>query len=102
MTNLLVLPGLGSFLVRRPWSGLGQVALSFAGLGLMVAWLLDYYRSWTAEGMLPLGPGPLFPGAMAGLAIAAIGWVWAAAEGWAVVREAEAAHGARPPGAPVP
>ena len=92
MTNLLVLPGLGSILLGRRTSGLVQVGLSFLGLVLMLVCIVDYVRTWTEEGALPTGPTPHLGTGLIGLLLAAAAWLWAAGSGLAAVREAERAE----------
>ena len=91
LTNLLVLPGLGSILLKRRTSGLLQVALSFLGLALMLVWLADFIRLWTEEGAFPTDAGPQLPAGLFGVLLAVLAWLWAAGSGLAAVREAERA-----------
>jgi TM2 domain-containing membrane protein YozV len=92
MTNLLILPGLGSILLKRRISGLVQLALSFLGLGLMLVCIVDFIRTWTEEGALPTEPTPHLGTGLFGLLVAAVAWLWAAGSGLAAVREAERAE----------
>ena len=43
LINQLATPGLGSWFARRRIAGAGQLALAFAGFGLVVVWMFDSF-----------------------------------------------------------
>lgn len=79
LTNLLVLPGLGSLAAGRR-VGWAQVGVAVAGLGLVAYGLVRLIRDWLAAG---LEPGFEFTPALgcllAGLGVSAVAWFWALA-----------------------
>lgn len=87
MTNLLVLPGLGSLLGGRR-AGWAQAALALAGFGLCAVWLVWFVAAFLREGGFPLDGGPYLPAGILGVALFAASWVWGLATGLRLVRAA--------------
>lgn len=94
MTNLLVLPGLGSLLAGRR-VGWPQAALALVGFALSTVWLVWFAATFFREGGFPLDGGPYLPAGMAGVLLFAVSWIWGLATGLAVVRGSRGAEGAR-------
>ena len=86
--NLLVLPGLGSFLARRQVAGAAQAMLAGTGFGLSFWWLILLGRQWTEEGYFPWDGGTDFRIGVTGVLLFAVAWVWALATSLSVVRAA--------------
>jgi hypothetical protein len=91
MTNLLVLPGLGSLMAGRR-EGWPQAALALAGFALSTVWLLWFVVTWSRTGSFPLDGGPYLPMGALGVVVFAVSWVWGLFTGLRVVRESRAAH----------
>ncbi len=101
LTANLALPGMGSLVAGRV-SGYAQAALALAGMVLTmifgVRFIVWYIANWSrlvGQQSDPLGTlGELWlelRWALAGFAIFAIGWLWALATSWGIVREAKEA-----------
>jgi hypothetical protein len=86
ITNLLVLPGLGSMMAKRTITGLLQMGLAFAGFGITVVALIRFLLAWVQEFQLPEDPR-LYHTAIAGLAIFAASWLWSLATSLALFRK---------------
>jgi hypothetical protein len=79
LTNLLVLPGLGSLAAGRQ-VGWAQAGVALAGLGLIVYGLTRLIRDWLAAGLEPVFEfTPALGSLLAGLGISAVAWFWALA-----------------------
>lgn len=87
--NLLVLPGLGSWIVGRV-VGLVQMALSLAGFGLTLSWAFWLVKVWWALKHLPVEPGPHLAKAVTGVLLFAAAWLWALGSSIAILRGATA------------
>lgn len=94
--NLLVLPGLGSLMAGRMPSGLGQCALALLGFGTTLVWLVDVFALMRAAGTFLLDPPPDVSLGLVGIGLFGTAWLWSAATGWALVREARRASGPPP------
>ncbi len=76
LTNLLVLPGLGSLVAGRR-VGWAQLGLALAGVGLFGYGLWQLLRDWLAS------EGPVFEftrglgGLLGGLGVSVVAWLWA-------------------------
>ena len=89
MTNLLVLPGLGSLLAGRR-AGWPQAALAFVGFALSTVWLGWFVIAWSRTGSFPLDGGPYLPLGLLGVLLFAVSWMWGLVTCLAVVRESRA------------
>lgn len=90
VTNLMVLPGLGTRLAGRSgW--LPQMLLAIFGFAALVGWGLSVGISWALEGVLSWGEPPWSRLGLAGLALSLASWAWSLASGLALVREARQA-----------
>jgi len=105
MTNLLVLPGLGSLLAGRR-AGWPQAAVALVGFVLSTIWLAWFVVAWWRTGSFPLDGGPYLPMGLLGVFLFAVSWVWGLVTGLAVVGESRALRARRrgavdtlPPGA---
>ena len=83
--NLLVLPGLGSFLARRRIAGAAQAMLAAVGGAMSVWWLILLTRQWTEDGYFPWDGGADFRIGIFGVLIFGVAWVWSLATSLAVV-----------------
>ncbi|HKN47320.1 MAG TPA: hypothetical protein VJ144_05045 [Candidatus Polarisedimenticolia bacterium] len=105
MTNLLVLPGLGSLLAGRR-AGWPQAAVALVGFVLSTIWLAWFVVAWWRTGSFPLDGGPYLPMGLLGVFLFAVSWVWGLVTGLALGRESRAPRASRrrtidslPPGA---
>jgi hypothetical protein len=85
--NLLVLPGLGSFLLGRRMTGVVQALLACTGAGMSAWWLILLARQWAQDGYFPIDGGNDFRIGVSGVFVFAVGWVWSLVTSLAVVRE---------------
>lgn len=77
LTNLLVLPGLGSLAAGRK-VGWAQVGVALVGLGLVAYGLVRLIRDWLAAGLEPVFEfTPALGYLLAGLGVSAAAWFWA-------------------------
>ena len=86
--NLLVLPGLGSFLARRRIAGAAQAMLAGVGAGMSLWWLVLLARQWTQDGYFPIDGGDDFRVGIFGVLVFAVAWVWSLATSLAVIHAA--------------
>jgi hypothetical protein len=77
LTNLLVLPGLGSWLAGRRFVGLLQVVLALTGFGLTCSWFVSFIGACVQTQAFPLDGGPQLRLGLIGLALFLAGWFWA-------------------------
>jgi hypothetical protein len=94
MTNLLVLPGLGSLLGGRR-IGWIQAALALVGFALSAFWLLWFAAALLREGGFPLDGGPYLPGGLTGVLLFAVSWIWGLLTGLSVLGETRDARRGR-------
>jgi len=74
VTNLLVLPGLGSVMAGFK-SGYVQMFLALAGFLVTLVALIQIVLAWAREFLLPDNPR-LYESAIGGMAVFLLGWVW--------------------------
>jgi len=86
MTNLLVLPGLGSVLAGRR-VGWIQAALALVGFALSAFWLVWFAAALVREGGFPLDGGPYLPLGLAGVLLFAVSWIWGLVTGLGILGE---------------
>ena len=84
--NLLVLPGLGSLLVRRRIAGAAQAMLAGVGAALSVWWLALLVGQWTEEGSFPWDGGDAFHMGVTGVLVFGVAWMWSLATSLSVIR----------------
>jgi hypothetical protein len=89
LTNLLVLPGLGSIAAGRR-SGWPQAAIALFGFALTTVWLVSFVGAWLRAGEFPLDAGPYLPAGVLGLLVFGASWVWGLVTGVLVVHESRA------------
>ena len=94
MTNLLVLPGLGSLLAGRR-VGWIQAALALVGFALSALWLVWFGAVFLREGGFPLDGGPYLPVGLAGVLLFAMSWIWGLVTGLRVVSDSRAPQARR-------
>ncbi|MFO1500355.1 MAG: hypothetical protein U1G07_18550 [Verrucomicrobiota bacterium] len=85
ITNLLVLPGLGSLMVKRR-VGYAQMLLSLAGFGVTLWYLVRIVLIWAREFQLPDDPS-LYRNAILGIVVFLAGWVWSLFTSLAIFRK---------------
>jgi len=86
MANVLILPGLGSFMGGRRVAGTLQALAASAGFALTMLWLWSYGTALLGSG-LPEGLGPRGGEGLLGIALFAVSWVWSLASGLSLLRE---------------
>jgi hypothetical protein len=75
VTNLLVMPGLGSIMARRKIAGYLQMALALGGFIVTLVALIRIVLTWAQEFQLPDDPG-LYRAAIIGIAVFLLSWFW--------------------------
>jgi TM2 domain-containing membrane protein YozV len=83
--NLLALPGLGSFLAGRRWTGVVQATLALAGLGLILWWALGFLAAWVRTLTFPENGGPHLLLCAIGALLSLTAWLWGLVTGLAVL-----------------
>jgi len=89
LTNLTVLPGLGTLLYGERMLGLAQIALATAGFLLICAWLLGFMTEAIAVVGWPEGGGPLARQGWLGLALGFGALAWSGGTSYARWRKAQ-------------
>jgi hypothetical protein len=87
LTNLLALPGLGTFLAGRRWAGVGQALLAIPGFVLTLWWFDSFVVLWWRTRSLPWDGGPRFRYGLIGVGLFFLGWVWALMTGLEIKRQ---------------
>jgi hypothetical protein len=77
LLNLLVLPGLGSLIVRQPRKAFIQIVLALGGIALSMIGLGPVLKQFVQTNELPDQLGNGFWMAVAGVVLFLIAWVWA-------------------------
>lgn len=90
LANLLVLPGLGSWLDGRWFVGVLQVALALTGFVLTAWWCLGFLGACLQTQSIPLNGGPHLLLGLAGVVLFTASWFWSLATGLAILRNAKA------------
>ena len=90
LTNLLVLPGLGSWLAGRRFAGVLQVVFAFTGFGLIVFWLVSFLGACIQTETFPANGGPHLLFGLAGVVLFTASWFWSLATGLAILRNDKA------------
>ena len=88
VTNLLVLPGLGSVLAGRK-SGYVQIILAVAGFLVTLVALVKIVLVWVQDFQFP-ADGHLIGVAFIGLAVFLLAWTWSLVTSLAVFKSREA------------
>jgi hypothetical protein len=86
LTNLLVLPGLGSWLAGKRFVGVLQAVLALTGFGLTGFWLVSFLGACIQTETFPSGGGPQFRLGLIGVALCLAGWFWAIATSLRILR----------------
>jgi hypothetical protein len=107
LTSNLAIPGSGTIVAGRR-TGYIQGALALAGMGLttvygvrFMAWYFANYARFQQDGTDPFRVmGELWLAmrwALLGMALFAVGWLWALGSSWAALREARRVETNQPP-----
>lgn len=84
VTNLLVLPGLGSVMAGRK-AGYLQMVLALAGFIVTLIALVRIVLAWAQEFILPNDPA-LYRSAIIGIAVFLLSWAWSLLTSLAIFR----------------
>ncbi len=87
-TNLLGLPGLGSFLAGKRIAGITQIAIALTGFALTIFWFCAFIAEWIATKEFPFTGGRQFRWGLIGLGVFALAWFWGLATGLQIRRAA--------------
>lgn len=88
LTNLLVLPGLGSLMAGRRIAGVLQMLLTLTGFGLTGYWFTTFCYQWWQTRCFPFDGGPQLGWGLLGVLLFLAGWGWALATGLRILRAA--------------
>ena len=97
MTNLFVMPGVGSWMTGQRALGVLHAALALAGVTMMMAWLCWFVFKWIQNERMPQSAGPYLWVAVTGVALFAGAWLWSLMSSVALLRRVSA----NPPPVPV-
>ena len=86
VTNLLVMPGLGSVMARRKTAGYLQIVLSLAGFLITLGALIKFALFWVHDFEMPDDPA-LYRAAIIGIAIFIGAWLWSLVTSLAIFRQ---------------
>lgn len=86
LTNLLVLPGLGTWLAGKRLAGACQMILAGTGFVLSVWYIAWFVRTWHSTGEAPFEDYRYLWVALAGIGSFLIGWGWGMVVGVRLVR----------------
>jgi hypothetical protein len=86
LTNVLVLPGLGSILGgnRVGWV---QAPLAIAGFVLTSVWAVSFAVGWVRAGTFPSEGGPHLRLGLVGVALFVVAWFWALGTSLRILRQ---------------
>lgn len=87
-TNLLGLPGLGSFQAGKRLVGAAQMTISLGGFALTIFWFCAFIAQWIETKELPLDGGHQFRWGLIGVGLFALAWFWGLATGLQIRRAA--------------
>ena len=88
LTNLLVLPGLGSVMAGRHVVGALQILTALAGFGLTGYWFTTFGAAWLRSASFPLDGGPHLRWGLLGVGLFTAGWCWALVTSLRMLRRA--------------
>ena len=88
VSNLVVLPGLGTFLAGRRLAGVLQALLALIGMMLSLAWFFSWVDRWLRSGEFPWDGGPYLRLGLIGVGLFALAWVGALVTSLAILRAA--------------
>jgi len=92
MTNVLVLPGLGSVLAGRR-VGYVQSFLAVAGMLLSVTFAGRFGQEWWVSKQFPIMEPRFLGVGVLGVGLFGAGWVWALLTGYCILRQVQATSG---------
>lgn len=86
LTNLFVMPGVGSWMAGQRLLGAVHFLMSCAGVGMMMVWLCWFMFQWIKSQSMPQARGPVFLLAAGGVVLFAAAWLWSLMVSIALVR----------------
>jgi hypothetical protein len=95
LTNLTVLPGLGTLIYGRRLLGLAQMALAALGFLLICAWLYGLMVETLSTLELPKGGGPYAREGLLGLGLSMAALAWSGWSGYRIWQQARVRKGAK-------
>ncbi len=90
LTNLLALPGLGTWLAGRRFAGAIQMTLAVTGFVLTAVWAGDFFLTWIRTGEFPGDFSRLLFVGLGGVTLFATGWLSSLVSGLRLQRDARA------------
>jgi len=86
LSNLLSVPGIGTFLAGRRVTGVLQMTLSSLGFVLSFYWFAAFLVEWWRQSVFPWEGGSQFRWGLIGVGLYAVAWVWGLASGLQIRR----------------
>jgi len=88
LSNLVALPGIGTFLAGRRVTGTAQMFTAAVGFALTVFWLGSFIREWVRLRAFPADGGAQFRWGLIGVGVFAFAWFWGLISGLQIQRAA--------------
>lgn len=87
MTNLLVLPGAGTFMAGQRRVGSFQAVLALSGFFLTIPWFVQTVEACLRTGVLAPEMNALLAAALAGIFLFLVAWIWSLGVGLRFLRQ---------------
>jgi hypothetical protein len=86
LSNLLSVPGIGTYLAGRRVSGLAQMAIATAGFVLTMYWAGTFVHEWVRAREFPFDGGSQFRWGLIGAGVFSCAWLWGLISGLQIRR----------------
>lgn len=88
LSNLLALPGIGTFMAGQRVSGIAQMILAVSGFVFTLYWFVAFAHQWVSTRQFPLDGGPQFRWGLVGVGLFGTAWCWGLISGLQILRKA--------------
>ena len=88
LSNLVSVPGIGTFLAGRRVTGALQMIVASIGFVMSMYWFVAFIRHWIHTQSFPFDGGPLFRHGLIGCGVFACAWLWGLSSGLQIRRAA--------------